>query len=347
MKRKGERPRWQVGEIGITGRVVPVAGTRLGWRDRLGAAAVRLDIGRGNYRVNPGLYAVGAPTPDSPVLVTSNYKLTFDSLRRELTAIDAWILALDTRGVNVWCAAGKGTFGTRELERMLLAERMDQVVTHRTLILPQLGAPGVAAHEVARDAGWKVRYGPVRAADLPAYLAAGMKKDDTMRRVTFTAAERMSIAPAELAHAWPFLAAAVVVSVLAALPFGPGALARALQTGLPLAGAVLVATLAFPALLPWIPFRSFALKGVVLGVAWSVAAGFAGSAAAGGGAAPAVARALIIVPLVSFIAMNFTGASTFTSQPGATLEVRRGLVPMIACVVVGIGCATAARLLSL
>jgi acetyl-CoA decarbonylase/synthase complex subunit gamma len=316
-----------------------VVSTRLGWRDRLGAVAVRFDIGRGNYRV--------APSPGSPVLVTANYKLTFDVLRRELTGIDAWILALDTRGVNVWCAAGKGTFGTRELERMLLAARMDQVVTHRTLILPQLGASGVAAHEVARDAGWKVRYGPVRAADLPAYLAADMKKDDAMRRVTFKAAERMAIAPAELAHAWPFLSAAIVISFLAALPFGGASAARALQMGLPLVGAVLAATLAFPALLPWLPFRSFALKGAVLGAAWSIAAGLAGSAAPGASAASAAARALIIVPLVSFIAMNFTGASTFTSQPGATLEVRRGLVPMITCVVVGIGCTAAAHVLSL
>ena len=272
---KEERPRWQVGEVWAAGRPVPVVSTRLGWQDRLGAVAVRLAIGRGSYRVAPGLYAVGAPSPDSPALVTANYKLTFDALRRELSGHDAWILVLDTRGVNVWCAAGKGTFGTRELERMLMAARVDQVVTHRTLILPQLGAPGVAAHEVARDAGWKVRYGPVRAADLPAYLAAGMKKDDAMRTVTFKAAERMAIAPAELAHAWPFLAAAVAFAVLAAVPFGPGALARALQTGLPLVGAVLVATLAFPALLPWLPFRAFALKGAILGAAWSVLAGLA------------------------------------------------------------------------
>jgi hypothetical protein len=344
---KEQKPRSQVGELSVEGRAVPLVSTRLDWRDRLGAVAVRLDIGRARYRVSPGLYGVGTPSASSPVLVTANYKLTFDALRRELGGVDAWILVLDTHGVNVWCAAGKGTFGTRELERMLLAGRVDQVVTHRTLVLPQLGAPGVAAHEVARDAGWKVRYGPVRAADLPAYLAAGMKKDDAMRRVTFKAAERMVIAPAELAHAWPFLAASVVVSLLAALPFGPGSLSRALQLGLPLLGAVLAATLAFPALLPWLPFRAFALKGAVLGAAWSVIAGLAGSGAPGATAAAAAARGLLIVPLVSFIAMNFTGSSTFTSQPGATLEVRRGLVPMIACVVVGIGCTAAARVLSL
>jgi hypothetical protein len=304
---------------------------------------VRWDIGRSRYRVAPGLYAAGGPNPASPVLVTANYKLSFDALRRALTGIDAWILVLDTRGVNVWCAAGKGTFGTRELERMLVAARLDQVVSHRTLILPQLGAPGVSAPEVKRDAGWNVRFGPVRACDIPAYLAAHMKKDDVMRTVEFRAADRMAIAPAELAHAWPIILAAAAASFLAAVPFDPGWLTRALTLGLPLLGAILLATLAFPALLPWLPFRAFALKGAVLGTAWSIASGIA----AGGSLSGALGRALLIVPTVSFITMNFTGSTTFTSQPGATLEVRRGLVPMIACLAAGIGLSAAVRVFAL
>ncbi|RXM20875.1 acetyl-CoA synthase subunit gamma, partial [Citrobacter sp. AAK_AS5] len=78
---------------------------------------VRWNIKRMDYRVAPGLYAVGEPTADSPVLVTANYKLTFDGLRSELGGVDAWMLVLDTLGVNVWCAAGKGTFSTAELAR--------------------------------------------------------------------------------------------------------------------------------------------------------------------------------------------------------------------------------------
>ena len=60
---------------------------------------------------------VGAPDADSPVLVTANYKMTVDLLRRELAGLNAWLLVLDTRGINVWCAAGKGTFGTGEVIR--------------------------------------------------------------------------------------------------------------------------------------------------------------------------------------------------------------------------------------
>ena len=67
------------------------------------------------YKVDPGLYAVGRPTVESPVLVSANYKLSFDRLRSQLTGLDAWMLVLDTHGVNVWCSAGKGTFGTDEI----------------------------------------------------------------------------------------------------------------------------------------------------------------------------------------------------------------------------------------
>ena len=68
-----------------------------------------------HYTVEPGLYAVGKPDERSPVLVTANYKLSFDKLRNELTGRNVWILVLDTKGINVWCSAGKGTFGTMEL----------------------------------------------------------------------------------------------------------------------------------------------------------------------------------------------------------------------------------------
>ncbi|HQL32652.1 MAG TPA: hypothetical protein PK969_05305, partial [Treponemataceae bacterium] len=68
---------------------------------------LRLGIGRNKASVTPGLYFIGSPGAASPVLVSANYRLSFDALRKELSGIDAWILVVDTRGVNVWCAAGK------------------------------------------------------------------------------------------------------------------------------------------------------------------------------------------------------------------------------------------------
>jgi hypothetical protein len=330
-----------VGSVETRGRPIPLVSTRLSRRDVIDGWKVRWDIGRMSYRVAPGLYGVGAPTPESPVLVTANYKLTFDRLRRELTGVDAWILVLDTKGVNVWCAAGKGTFGTRELEQRILAVRLDQVVSHRTLILPQLGAPGVAAHEVRAASGFAVKYGPVMARDIPAYLAAGQRKTDAMREVPFALADRMAIAPAELVHAWPFLLAAAAGSALFGIPFDPGYLPRFLSMLIPLLGAVLMGSLAFPALLPYLPFRAFALKGASLGALWGAGAAFV----AGVPLAAAAGLVLISGAMVSFISMNFTGSSTFTCQPGAALEVRRGLIPMGASLLAGVGLAIVGRVM--
>ena len=114
----------------------------------MGAVMVRWGINRDNYRVNPGLYAVGTPGQESDVFVTANYKLSFDALRKNLAGVNGWILVLDTKGVNVWCAAGKGTFGTKELVNRIKLVLLEKVVNHKRLILPQLGATGVAAHNV-------------------------------------------------------------------------------------------------------------------------------------------------------------------------------------------------------
>ncbi len=304
---------------------------------------VRWNIGRDRYTVLPGLYAAGAPGAESPVLVTANYKLTFDILRRNLPGIDAWILVLDTKGINVWCAAGKGTFGTRELEKRIQAVKLDQVVSHHTLILPQLGAPGVSAPEVKKDTGWTVKYGPVRAEDIGAYLSAGQRKDGAMRKVRFALADRMAVAPVELMQSWPLLLGIFAASVLYGLPFSGGYVQRLLQLFLPLAGGVLMAAFGFPALLPFLPFRAFALKGAVLGAAWGIAAALLVGASAAAGAG----LVLLVSPIVAFIAMNFTGSSTFTSQPGAALEVRRGIIPMAVSLAAGIVLSALARLFAL
>ncbi len=321
------------GFTGATGRRVPIVSTTLTLKDVWDGVKVRWDIGRAGYRVLPGLYAVGAPGPRSPVLVSANYKLSFDRLRRELTGIDAWILVLDTRGVNVWCSAGKGTFGTQELLEKLSSVKLSELVFRPHLILPQLAAPGVSAPEVRRATGFRVSWGPVRAADIPAFLSREMKKDDAMRRVEFRLRDRMAVAPVELKQSLPILLGMAVLSALLALPFGPGFAGRALSVFLPLLGAILVGTLAFPALLPWVPFRAFSLKGAVLGAAWGLAASLAVRASLLGSAA----FVLTITPVVSFIAMNFTGSSTYTSLTGAETEVKRGLIPMAVSLAAGVG----------
>ena len=206
------------------------------------------------------------------MLVTANYKLSFDSLRFSVSGIDAWLLVADTRGINVWCAAGKGTFSASEVCEVVRRSRLAEVVSHRRLILPQLAAPGVTAREVTRGCGFSVRFGPVRALDLPAWLEQGGQGDEAMREVTFTLAERAVLIPVELyLLARPLVGLVVLALLLSGI--GPGVFspAAAVQRGALLLGATALGILAgavlVPLLLPWLPARQFWLKGVYTGLA--------------------------------------------------------------------------------
>jgi acetyl-CoA decarbonylase/synthase complex subunit gamma len=296
---------------------------------------VRLGFGRMSYGMTPGLYAMGEPTAESSVLVTANYKLTVDVLRRELGGRDLWILVLDTANVNVWCAAGKGTFGTEEVVRRIEATRLSERVTRRRLILPQLGAPGVAAHEVKKRSGFDVVYGPVRAADLPAFLDSGEQATLEMRHVTFPLLDRLVLTPVELQHSFfpVFLLALLVLlapAIWHGLPDGVGEFGlRGLLATLVgwLGGCVLG-----PALLPWLPGRAFWVKGIWLGVALALVLALVGVAK---GTIPALGGVLWLGGGVSFLLMNFTGCTTFTSLSGAKTELR-ALPGQIAGVVIGL-----------
>ena len=68
-----------------------------------------------------------------------------------------------------------------------------------TLGVMALGAPGVAAHQVKKRSGFKVEYGPVRAADLPEYLKNHQATPE-MRRVAFTLRDRLVLIPVELVY---------------------------------------------------------------------------------------------------------------------------------------------------
>ena len=165
--------------------------------DRWDTFQARVGINRSLHRVKPGLYALGSPTPDSPVFVTANYKLSFNALRSSLAGVDGWILVLDTHGINVWCAAGKGTFGTNELVKRIESSGLKDIVNTRVLILPQLGATGVMAHIVKKRTGFKVEYGPVRAEDLKEYLR-NRQATAEMREVRFSIKDRLTLIPVDI-----------------------------------------------------------------------------------------------------------------------------------------------------
>jgi hypothetical protein len=325
-------PGWVQGTIATPAGIVPRVVSRLLPGDIIGSWKARWGVGRMHYLLSPGLYAAGAPGPDSPVLVSANYKMSFDRLRRELEGIDAWILVLDTKGINVWCAAGKGTFGTEELTARIARFRLSEVVTHRTLILPQLSAPGVAAHVVKQRTGFRVVYGPVRAADLPAFLKAGNVATPEMRRVRFGFLDRLVLTPMELVAVIKpalILIALLFLLNLAAAPSAPflSLVKGALMGFLPFLGAILAGALFTPALLPYIPGRAFAWKGWLLGLIWTML--YIRYASAPIDWRQGLFYFLVLPPVSAYLAMNFTGASTYTSLSGVVREMKTALPALI------------------
>jgi len=300
-------------------------------------------VGRMNYSVDPGLYALGNPDHASQVLVTANYKMSFDALRSALPNRNVWILALNTEGINVWCAAGKGTFSTDELVSRIESSGLAEVVSHRRLIIPQLAAPGVAAHQVKAESGFRVKYGPIKAADLPAFIDAGLKATPKMRRKTFTLWERTVLIPIELVAALKPAAIILLAVFLLSGFVGPGdfwtnAMNHGLFAAVAVVAAVLVGTILTPILLPWLPGRAFALKGAVLGLALSaVLAGVYGSAGLDWlGRVEMFGWLLVVTALIAYLAMNFTGASTYTSLSGVRREMRVAVPLQIAGAAIGL-----------
>jgi hypothetical protein len=290
---------------------------RLTAADRWDHLLARWGVGRAGHRVVPGLYALGDPGRDAPVFVTANYTLSFDTLRSAVATLDCFILVLDTKGINVWCAAGKGTFGTEELVRRIEATDLADAVDHRVVTVPQLGATGVSAHEVARRSGFAVEYGPVRAEDIPSYVAT-REATPAMRRVRFGLVDRLVLIPVEFVHViLPMLAAAAALYFAGGWPAAWAAVA-----------AFTAGTVLFPILLPWIPTPDFTTKGLILGAV--VAAPFGAARALGAGGGPrwwacgwAAVHVLGMAPVTAFLALLFTGSTTFTSKSGVAREIVR------------------------
>lgn len=328
------KEKWITGYMNTPINPVPQVATKLSMRDILGAWKVRWGINRMSYKISPGLYCVGSPDKNSPVLVTANYKLTFDMLRKELAGINAWIMVLDTNGVNVWCAAGKGTFGTKELIRRISLTKLTKIVSHRTLILPQLGAPGISAHEVTKNTSFKITYGPVRANDIKAFLSSGMIATTEMRTVKFNAYNRMVLVPNELTSAIkPTLMVFGILFILNLIGLGPFSSIDFYAY----IGAFLSGCLFTPLLLPFIPGRAFAAKGWIMGILWAllvnVINGFPDTPDYGW--LKAVAYLLILPPVSAYYAMNFTGSSTYTSLSGVLKEMKVAVPAIITSAVLG------------
>lgn len=332
-----------VGVIHTPAGKIPQVTAKLSVFDLWGACKVRLSLNRLNYKVDAGLYALGQPDDQSLVIVTANYKLSFDRLRETLAERNIWMLVLDTGGINVWCSASKGIFGTEELARRIHASRLHQIVSHRELILPQLAGPGVASHIVRNLSGFRVIYGPIRSKDLPAFIDTGLKATAEMRRKRFTIKERAVLIPVEIISALkPGLITMVIFVFMGGVggseSFWGNALNHGLFTVLCLSSAIAAGTIFTPLMLPWLPGRAFSFKGLTMGlIVLSIIFIFRLGDLNSLHAWLEIAGWFLIVPALSaYLAMNFTGASTYTSLSGVKKEMRWAVPLEVAGAVLGV-----------
>jgi hypothetical protein len=232
----------------------------------------------------------------------------------------------------VWCAAGKGTFGTKELVFRISETQLGSIVNHKRIILPQLGATGVAAHKVKEETGFKVIYGPVRAKNIREFVANDYKATPEMRKVNFNLGDRMKLIPVELVYGKYYLILIpALFFILAGFSVKGFSVDLSWVNGgraiLNLGVAYLAGCVLTPIFLPVIPFKSFSLKGLVLG--WLMALPLLYFNLLGTNIFEIISWFLIMGGISSFLGMNFTGSSTFTSLSGVQKEMKISLPTQI------------------
>ncbi len=316
-----------------TGQIETVSRVSSEWSRSDYAGSIKCRISnsfRMKYKIEPGLYAAGEPDGNSEVFVSANYKLSFDVLRKALKGLSAWILVLDTKGINVWCAAAKGTFGTEELVKRIGGVKLENFLNHRRIILPQLGAVGVNADSVFKRTGFKVYFGPVYAKDIKSYLNAGRRKTAEMRKIKFSILDRLILTPREII---PAVNKFIIFAVIILLFFGiqpTGILFKsAWVDGEPFLllgiASIIAGSFITPVFLPFIPFRSFALKGWITGILLTVPVIFLFNTPELKNILIFIAAGLFFPMASSYLALQFTGSTTFTNMSGVKKELKTAL----------------------
>ena len=251
--------------------------------------------------------------------MTANYLLTVLLVVRRVRTFNARLLVVDTDGINVWCAAGKGKFGKDAVvEQLTRYDRKLLSVDERpALILPKLSFSGVDLGSL-REYGVRPIVGPVYARDLPAYLSNPPFKDCSEDRVVFGLQSRLFTWLPGLLQTLGQSFILILVLWIAHLLCG---------SSVPFVGILLLVTLlatAYPILFPWIPGSRFAVKGLWLGVA--VAVGLAALSLAGLLSTAALSTAVLFsVGTGVFFGLAYTGNSAVSNYSRIRKEVARFL----------------------
>ena len=122
-----------------------------------------------------GIYPIGNPVENSPVLVTTNFSLTYFIVSGEVESsrVASWLLVMDTEGLSVLTAWAAGKFVGDAIGAFIKKSGITEKVKHRKVVIPGAVAAISGDLEEELGSGWEVKIGPREAAHLPAFLKVG------------------------------------------------------------------------------------------------------------------------------------------------------------------------------
>lgn len=122
-------------------------------------------------QVQPGLYEINAPKPDSPVLVTTNFSITYFSVANEVegSGLPAWLVVTDAEGMSVLTAWAAGKFDAERIAKAIRGFNVAEKVCRKRLVIP--GHVAVLSGELEEELpDWEIRVGPREAVDIPTFI---------------------------------------------------------------------------------------------------------------------------------------------------------------------------------
>jgi len=188
-----------------------------------------------------GLRVIGHPDRNSPVFLTCNFMVTVERVKMALKGMNAFLLVANSKGDNVWCSATGGHFTNHNVISVIKTSGIENLVDHKTVVLPQLAATGIQERVIRKKTGWKAVWGPVYAKDIPEFVKKNFEKTPEMRQVAFALTQRLEMA---IMWAFPFS----VIASLLVLPFKPAFL---FPLNIIIWGWSLILFIAFPIYSKW------------------------------------------------------------------------------------------------
>jgi acetyl-CoA decarbonylase/synthase complex subunit gamma len=122
-------------------------------------------------QVQPSVYEINNPKPEDPVLVTTNFSITYFSVANEVegSGMPAWLLVTDAEGMSVLTAWAAGKFDSERIAKSVKEFNLADKVTRKRIVLP--GHVAVLSGELEEELpDWEIKVGPREAVDIPKYL---------------------------------------------------------------------------------------------------------------------------------------------------------------------------------